>query len=88
MGLALKHIIRTKAGTFHYRRRIPKDAADVLGKGEFKRRLGETEREALRNYPKINAEYERAIVEARARLSATAEPNAETSSLRNLTDLE
>ncbi|TCV55146.1 tyrosine-type recombinase/integrase [Agrobacterium tumefaciens] len=88
MGLALKHIIRTKAGTFHYRRRIPKDAADVLGKAEFKRRLGETEREALRNYPKINAEYERSVIDARARLLATADAHAETSSPRNLTDLE
>lgn len=65
MGLTLKHIVSTKAGTFHYRRRIPKDAAEVIGKREFKRLLGQTEREALRNYPKVNAEFERVVEDAR-----------------------
>ncbi|MFN7009049.1 MAG: tyrosine-type recombinase/integrase [Allorhizobium sp.] len=65
MGLILKHIVSTKAGTFHYRRRIPKDAAEVIGRSEFKRLLGQTEREALRNYPKVNAEFERVVEEAR-----------------------
>ncbi len=65
MGLTLKHIVPTKAGTFHYRRRIPKDAAEVIGKREFKRLLGQTEREALRNYPKVNAEFERVVEDAR-----------------------
>lgn len=65
MGLILKHIVSTKAGTFHYRRRIPKDAAEVIGRSEFKRLLGQTEREALRNYPKVNAEFERVVEDAR-----------------------
>lgn len=63
--LTLRHVTTTKAGTWHYRRRLPKDAAEVLGKGEFKRLLGSTEREALRNYPKVNAEFERMIEGAR-----------------------
>jgi integrase len=67
MGLTLKHIVLTKAGTFHYRRRIPKDAAEVVGKSEFKRLLGQTEREALRAYPRVNMEYERLILAARTR---------------------
>ncbi|EKF42631.1 site-specific recombinase, phage integrase family protein [Nitratireductor indicus C115] len=66
MGLVLKHIVHTKAGTIHYRRRFPKAVADIIGQGEFKRRLGETEREALRNYPKVNAEFERLVRNARA----------------------
>lgn len=65
MGLALKYVVITKAGTFHYRRRMPKDVSAVVGKGEFKRLLGETQREALRNYPKVNAEFERVVIEAR-----------------------
>lgn len=69
MGLVLKHVVRTKAGTWHYRRRLPKDVGEVVGKGEFKRLLGSTEREALRNYPQINAEFERLVAEARRRLA-------------------
>lgn len=65
MGLVLKHIIRTKAGTLHYRRRFPKDAISAIGRGEFKRLLGSTDREALQNYPKVNAEFERLVAEAR-----------------------
>jgi hypothetical protein len=65
MGLILKHIVSTKAGTFHYRRRIPKDAAEAIGRSEFKRLLGQTEREALRNYPKVHAEFERVVEDAR-----------------------
>ena len=67
MGLTLKHVIRSKAGTFHYRRRVPKDVAAIIGRNEFKRLLGETEREALKNFMKINALYERLVEEARAR---------------------
>jgi hypothetical protein len=65
MGLALKYVVITKAKTFHYRRRVPKWLVRVLGKSEFKRLLGETEREALKNYPKVNALYERMVDEAK-----------------------
>jgi integrase len=79
MGLILKHIVSTKAGTLHYRRRIPKDAAEVIGRSEFKRLLGQTEQEALRNYPKVNSEFERVVEDARKR----AAPN-----VADLTPLE
>ncbi|WP_411969685.1 DUF6538 domain-containing protein [Mesorhizobium sp. BR1-1-4] len=65
MGLILKHVVQTKAGTWHYRRRLPRDVAALVGKNEFKRLLGSTEREALRNYPKVNAEFERVVGDAR-----------------------
>lgn len=74
MGLVLKHVVLTKAGTYHCRRRVPKGAAEVLGKGEFKRLIGSTEREALRNYPKVNAEFERLVEGARRRLGSTSLP--------------
>ncbi|RWC10374.1 MAG: integrase [Mesorhizobium sp.] len=67
MGLVLKNVTQTKAGTWHYRRRLPRDVAPLLGQGEFKRLLGSTEREALRNYPKVNGEFERLVVETRRR---------------------
>lgn len=67
MGLVLKNVLQTKAGTWHYRRRLPRDVAPLLGQGEFKRLLGSTEREALRNYPKVNGEFERLVSETRRR---------------------
>lgn len=73
MGLVLKHVIVTKAGTLHYRRRFPKDAIPIIGRGEFKRLLGSTEREALRNYPKVNAEFERLVTEARRRVVGSSD---------------
>ncbi|NYJ13438.1 hypothetical protein GGI64_004522 [Rhizobium leguminosarum] len=51
MGLTLKYVRVTSAGTFHYRRRVPKEMAVSTGQTEFKRLLGKSEREALRNYP-------------------------------------
>ncbi|MFK0684914.1 site-specific integrase [Ochrobactrum sp. BD67] len=61
MGLLLRYVFQTKFGTWHYRRRVPKAAQAFIPKGEFKRFLGETRREALRNWPRVNAEFERLI---------------------------
>ncbi|BBD38216.1 phage integrase family protein [Aminobacter sp. Y103A] len=74
MRLVLKHVVPTKAGTWHYRRRLPKDVSEVLGRGEFKRLLGSTEKEAVRNFPKVNAEFERLVSETRRRAAAAATP--------------
>ncbi|RWD31826.1 MAG: integrase [Mesorhizobium sp.] len=70
MGLVLKHVVRTKAGTWHYRRRLPQDVAAIVAQGEFKRLLGSTEREALRNFPKVNAEFERLVGDVRRQRDA------------------
>ncbi|TPI83483.1 tyrosine-type recombinase/integrase [Mesorhizobium sp. B2-8-9] len=70
MGLVLKYVIQTKAGTWHYRRRLPRDLAPLLRQNEFKRHLGDTKREALRNYPKVNGDFDRLVAEARRRNSA------------------
>jgi len=61
MGLLLRYVFQTKFGTWHYRRRVPKAAQAFIPKGEFKRLLGETKREALRNWPRVNAEFERLV---------------------------
>jgi integrase len=74
MGLVLKHVVRTKSDTWHYRRRLPKGVAEVLGQGEFKRLLGSTEKEAVKNFAKANGEFERVIAEARRRMAAPAKP--------------
>ena len=59
MGLSLKYVVLTNAGTWHYRRRVPKAAQTTLPQNEFKRLLGDTRREALRNWPHVHAEFER-----------------------------
>lgn len=64
MGLVLKHVERTKSGSWQYRRRVPKDVSEVITKREFKRKLGGSEREALAAYPRYHAEVEREIAEA------------------------
>jgi hypothetical protein len=64
MGLVLKHVERTKSGSWQYRRRVPKEVSEVIAKREFKRKLGESEREALAAYPRYHAEVEREIAEA------------------------
>lgn len=65
MGLILKHVERTKSGSWQYRRRVPKEVSAIITKREFKRKLGESEREALAAYPRYHAEVEREIAEAR-----------------------
>lgn len=65
MGLVLKHVERTKSGSWQYRRRVPKEVSEVITKREFKRKLGESEKEALAAYPRYHAEVEREIAEAK-----------------------
>ena len=64
MGLALKHIELTKSGRFQYRRRVPKDVVEVIGKREFRWILGATERESLAAHPFVHASVERENAEA------------------------
>ncbi|TKW66952.1 MAG: hypothetical protein DI616_07700 [Paracoccus denitrificans] len=73
MGLVLKHIERTKSGGFQYRRRVPKDISGAFAKREFKRKLGDTEREALAAFPRYHAEVEREIEAARRRVKLGAD---------------
>lgn len=65
MGLVLKHVERTKSGSWQYRRRVPKEVSAIITKREFKRKLGESEREALAAYPRYHAEVENEIAEAK-----------------------
>ncbi|MDO9639816.1 MAG: tyrosine-type recombinase/integrase [Pseudotabrizicola sp.] len=95
MGLVLKHIERTKSGSWQYRRRVPKDVAEVIAKREFKRKLGDSQRAALAAYPRYHAEVEREIAEAklgRARTKGVAnaklsEREAYAEALRRRADL-
>ena len=46
-GLVLKHVEKTKSGSWQYRRLVPKDVDGVIMKREFKRKLSDSEREAI-----------------------------------------
>jgi integrase len=95
MGLVLKHVERTKSGTWQYRRRVPKEVSANITKREFKRKLGESEREALAAYPRYHAEVEREIAEARlgkvrseaASQAGASEREAYAEALRRRADL-
>jgi integrase len=65
MGLVLKYVQTTAAGTLHYRRKVPKALKSAFGFTEFKRKLGDNPRQALLVYPRVNAEYERLLLVAR-----------------------
>lgn len=65
MGLVLKYVKETAAGTWHYRRKVvPKALIPIIGRRELKRFLGATEREALRVYPAVHAEFEKVLAAA------------------------
>jgi integrase len=91
MGLVLKYVERTKAGSWQYRRRVPQSVSAVITKREFKSKLGESEREALAAYPRYHAEVER-LIEAAKRGQAVAvgsmtEREAYAEALRRRADL-
>lgn len=72
MGLVLRYARLTKSGTWQYRRRIPTAVRNLLFQGEFKRFLGATKPEALKAYPKIEAEFERLVSDTLRKHSAPA----------------
>mgnify|MGYP000150306525 CR=1 FL=1 len=79
MGLVLKHVERTKSGGFQYRRRVPKEVLGIIAKREFKRRLGDTEKEALAAYPRYHAQVQLEIAKAKRRRTGSehaARPDA------------
>ncbi|MGR3700675.1 MAG: tyrosine-type recombinase/integrase [Paracoccaceae bacterium] len=72
MRLVLRYVEKTRAGGWQYRRRVPKDLSAVFPKREFKRKLGDTEREALNSYPAFHAQVEREIADARRSVETNA----------------
>lgn len=95
MGLTLKHLERTKSGKWQYRRRVPRAISAIITDREFKKVLGETEREALAAYPRHHATVEREIAEARlgkvrseaASQAGASEREAYAEALRRRADL-
>ncbi|TKA93933.1 hypothetical protein FAZ78_25145 [Cereibacter changlensis] len=57
---------------------MPKDVSAIITKREFKRKLGESEREALAAYPRFHAQVEKEIAEAKlGRVRSEAASSAE-----------
>lgn len=75
MGLVLRYVTETTAGTWHYRRRVPKALAKAVGRRELKRLLGTSKREALAAYPKVHAEFEKLLADAARPAPLTASPS-------------
>lgn len=69
MRLTLKHVERTKSGSWQYRRRVPRTVATLITKREFKQKLGDTEREASVAWARYHAQVEREIAAAQKRLA-------------------
>lgn len=67
----MKYAKRTNAGSWHYRRRVPKSVAEVIAKREFKGKLGDSEREALAAYPRFHSLVEQEIASAVQSISQT-----------------
>lgn len=65
----MKHVERTKSGSWEYRRRVSKGISAGIIKREFKQKLGDSEREALKAWPQYHDEVEREIANAPRRLA-------------------
>lgn len=74
MRLTVRHVKRTKAGTWEYRRKVPKHLVAKIGKREFKQVLGKSEAEALKKYQTFHAAIEASIMNSD--VERVVEPNA------------
>lgn len=72
MGLVVKHVGETKAGTFHYCRRVPKEILEVIGKIIFKKKPDVSRKEALAACPRHHAEIDMTIAVALRRQAMTS----------------
>ncbi|RLL74170.1 hypothetical protein D8666_13215 [Ochrobactrum soli] len=64
MGLTLKYVQKTPAGTFRYRRRVPDDLKAVIGKRELTEFLGDTQKQAATRYAKTHGKFEKILKDA------------------------
>jgi len=66
--LTLKYARKIKSG-FGYRRDFPPDVRSGIGAVTFTKSLGKTESEAAKQWPSVNAEYERLVAIEKRKLS-------------------
>ncbi len=74
IGLTLKYVQRASSGAWRYRRRIPEGLQTILDKTEFVKKLGDSEAEALRNYPAVHHAVEQVLAEATVKLDCLPQP--------------
>ena len=66
MRLALKHVKHNpKADSWYQRRGVPKALRDVIGKSELKKKLGNTESEAVKASPNVHKAFDAELKAAR-----------------------
>lgn len=72
MGLVLKYVQEPSASRrqYRYRRRVPDDLQSIAGKKELIATLGDSEKEALKAYPRIHAGFEEELALARKTLAS------------------
>jgi len=82
MGLTLKYLQTTAAGTFRYRRRVPDDLKAIVRKGELTEFLGDTQKQAATRYARTHAKFEKVLKDALLKsMGATHVPKQELSEL-------
>ncbi|MBC8719338.1 hypothetical protein [Ochrobactrum sp. Marseille-Q0166] len=64
MGLILKYVQKTAAGTFRYRRRVSEELRATIGKRELTEFLGDTQKQAAVRYAKTHSKFETTIKNA------------------------
>ena len=64
MGLILKYVQKTVAGTFRYRRRVPEELRAIIGKRELTEFLGDTQKQAAVRYAKTHSKFENTLKNA------------------------
>ena len=74
MGLVLKYVQEPneERAYYRYRRRVPRNLKEYVGRGEFVARLGATREAALKAYPQLHHGFERELELARKKRKAEA----------------
>ncbi|MDF1601462.1 tyrosine-type recombinase/integrase [Mesorhizobium sp. YIM 152430] len=75
------HLQKRGKNEWRYRRKVPLALRPVVGKLEIVRRLGSSEKEAIKAYPKVHQEVERLFAEAKNPKKAAESAPAPLSSL-------
>lgn len=67
MGLTLQHVQEPNKDRSHfrYRRRVPKDLLEIIGKTELIAVLGQSRDEALSAYPRIHGHFQKLLADAK-----------------------
>lgn len=68
MRLVLKHV-QKRGDIWRYRRKVPEQLREILGKGELVAPLGGNEQEAIERYGRVHGAAEKTLADAKVRLA-------------------